>query len=162
MGEVNASERRRKKRHVFSATTEVTDLSSGAKASTRAADLSLQGCFLDSMNPFEVGSKIRLRIQWGGAELTCTAVVRDSQPGMGMGVAFTEMDEARNALLERWIQKLNQPGVAADLTPSFSEKSKKDAKPETKETLALRLVNLLQKKGLLSTGEVSALLRDDI
>ncbi|HTC65281.1 MAG TPA: PilZ domain-containing protein [Candidatus Saccharimonadales bacterium] len=162
MGEEKIEERRLKKRHLFSASTEITELTSGARFSTRAADLSLQGCYLDSLNPLEIGTKIRVRIMWDGAELTCSALVRDSQPGLGMGVAFTDMDDARKALLQGWIEKLDPAGSSDQATPSISEISKPVPNPETKENLALRLIDLLHKKGLLNASEVSGLLRDKI
>jgi hypothetical protein len=161
-GSVGVEERRRMKRHAFSATTEVADIATGAQLSTRAADLSLQGCYLDSLNPFAVGSKIRIRIVWGGAELTCAAVVRDSQPGMGMGVAFTDMDDARKALIQRWIEKLDS-SASVDLSSStLSDNFKSTPSPAGREVLAIRLIELLQKKGLLTANDVATLLRDQI
>jgi hypothetical protein len=155
-------DRRRMKRHAFSATTEVSDLASGARLTTRAADLSVQGCYLDSLNPFAIGSKIQVRILWGGAELKCAAVVRDSQPGMGMGVSFTDLDDARGALIEKWIEKLD-PRASADFSVSaLSENCKSTPSADSKETLAIKLIELLQKKGLLTTNDVAALFRDDI
>jgi hypothetical protein len=160
MGDEKKAERRLKKRHAFSAATEITELTTGARFSTRAADLSLQGCYLDSQNPLDIGTKIRVRIMWDGFELTCSAVVRDSQPGLGMGVAFTNMDGARLAVLQGWIEKLDPAETADQAAPSISESSKEVAKPEVKDKLALRLIELLYKKGLLDAGEVSALLKD--
>src|SRR5258708_20155432 len=85
-------ERRQHKRHAFSATAEVLDMSTGARLSTRAADLNQGGCYLDMMNPLPIGSNVRISISSDGVELRCTGVVRDSQPGMGMGMAFTDLD----------------------------------------------------------------------
>jgi hypothetical protein len=151
--------RRRHKRHAFSATAEVVDLASGARLATRAADMNKGGCYLDMMTPLPIGSNVRIRIQAFGAELTCTAVVRDSQPGMGMGVAFAGLDDAQKALIESWIERLNSPeaGPAASPAPGTA----KPAQPiEQKDALAVKLIDLLHKKGLLSSSDVSFLLRD--
>ena len=155
-------ERRLKTRHAFSATAEVTDLASGARLSTRAADLSQRGCYLDSLNPSPVGANIRLRITWAGAELVCHAVVRDSQPGMGMGVAFTDLDDARKALIENWIERLGSSKSVAAPPPPISEASPSAAAPTPSDPLAMRLIELLQKKGLLNSTEVASLLRDKV
>ena len=156
------AERRRMKRHAFSATTEVADMATGARLTTRAADLSVQGCYLDSLNPFTVGSKIQVRISWSGAELKCAAVVRDSKPGMGMGVAFTDLDDTRRSLIEKWIEKLD-PRAQADLPiSSLSEKVKSKPTQDARESLTLRLIDLLHKKGLLNANEVANLFRDQI
>ncbi len=115
-------DRRQHKRHAFSATAEVVDMVSGTRLPTRAADLNKGGCYLDMMSPLPIGSNVRVRIRSDGAELTCTAVVRDSQPGMGMGVAFTDLDEERKNLIESWIKRLGSPGLAApSVSPSFGE-----------------------------------------
>jgi len=161
MEENKIAERRLKKRHAFSATAEITELTSGACLKSRAADLSMQGCYLDSLNPFAVGTRIRVRINWEGAELTCAAVVRDSQPGLGMGVFFAGLDDVRKGILHRWIDKLDSTGTV-DSALAVSEGSKPVPAVELKEKLALKLIDLLQKKGLLNTSEVSELLRNKI
>ncbi len=155
-------DRRQFERHNFSATAEVTDMVSGTRLSTRAADLSPTGCYLDSLNPFTVGSKVRLRIVWDGAELVCTAIVRDSQPGMGMGVAFTDLDPAPKAVIERWIRKMGSYRPA-DVPPSpLSDIARPGSPTDRRDDLAARLIDLLLKKGLLSSNEVASLLRDRI
>jgi len=161
-GGTTVAERRKMKRHAFSATTEVADLATGARLTTRAADLSLQGCYLDSLNPFAIGSQIQVRITWGGAELKCKAVVRDSKPGMGMGVAFTDLDDARRSLIEKWIEQLD-PQAQADLAMSSpSENLNSKSLQDARESLALKLIDLLHKKGLLNANDVASLFRDQI
>ena len=155
-------DRRQHKRHAFSATAEVVDIVSGARLSTRAADLNQGGCYLDLMNALPIGSNVRIRIRSGGAELTCTAVVRDSRPGMGMGVAFTDLDDARKAIIDSWIERLGSTALA-DLSPSpLSENAIPAPPPEQRDALAVKLIDLLHKKGLLSSNEVASLLRDRI
>jgi hypothetical protein len=154
-------DRRQNKRYTFSATAEVVETVSGARLSTRAADLSQEGCYLDSLNPFPIGSNVRVRISWGGAELTCTAVVRDSQPGMGMGIAFTNLNDARKALIESWIKRLCSP-TSEDSSPSRLSENKPTKRDHQGDRLMERLLELLQKKGLLSANDVAALLSDRI
>lgn len=152
--------RRKHQRHTFSATAEVVDLASGAHLATRAADLNKGGCYLDMLTPLPIGANVRVRIRSFGAELTCTAVVRDSQPGMGMGVAFADLDDAQKSLIESWIERLSSPTIA-DLPASPPLEAAKPAQPlEQRDALAVKLINLLHKKGLLSSSDVSSLLRD--
>jgi len=155
-------ERRERKRHPFSATAEVVDLVSGARLSARAADLNQGGCYLDVLSPLPIGSNVRVRILSGGAELTCTAVVRDSQPGMGMGVAFTDLGDAGKVLIESWIEKRVSPALATVSPSPLSESAKPATSPEQKDALAARLIDLLHKKGLLSSNDVASLLRDRV
>jgi hypothetical protein len=161
-GAATPGDRRQANRYSFSAMAEVVEMVSGARLSTRAADLSQKGCYLDTLNPFATGSNVRVRISWDGAELTCAAVVRDSQPGMGMGVAFTDLDEARKALIESWIAKLVSPSPA-DLWPSACPENAKPAPPpDQRDDLAVRLIDLLHKKGLLNSSDVASLLRERV
>lgn len=155
-------DRRQHERHAFSATAEVVEMVSGARLSTRAADLNQAGCYLDSLNPLPIGSNVRVRIRWGGAELMCTAVVQNSQPGMGMGVAFTDLDDARKALIQSWIERLGSPAIADSLPSPLSKNAKPAPPPEQEDALAIRLIELLRVKGLLSSNDVASLLRDRI
>jgi excisionase family DNA binding protein len=89
-------------------------------------------------------------------------VVRDSQPRMGMGVVFTDLDDARKALIENWIESLGSPALA-DLSQSpLSENAKPAPPPDQRDALVIRLIDLLHKKGLLSSNDVASLLRDRI
>ncbi len=153
-----AGDRRQANRYTFSETAEVVELASGARMSTRAADLSHKGCYLDTLNPFATGSHVRLHIRWDGTELNCAAVVRDSQPGMGMGIAFTNLDDAQQALIESWIEKLVAP-PRANLAPlSRSENAKPAPAADERDALTVRLIELLHKKGVLSSSDVASLL----
>ncbi len=159
--ETSTIDRRQKKRHAFSATAEVKDLASGARSSTRAADLSQKGCYLDSLNPLPKSSMIQVRMNWAGEEVTCSGIVRDSQPGLGMGVAFTELDEAGKAIIEKWIQKLDTSGVEK-LSPGSHSKTRDSVPPPAHDALALKLIDLMQKKGQLTSDDVAWLFRDEI
>src|SRR6266699_3293809 len=69
------SERREAPRHPFIAGAEETDLASGARLSARVSELSLKGCYLDTLNPFPKGTRIRLVIFYGGETFTALATV---------------------------------------------------------------------------------------
>jgi hypothetical protein len=159
-GAATEGDRRRHKRHAFSATAEVVDMVSGARLSSRAADLNQGSCYLDSLNPLPIGSNLCVRIRWCGAELTCTAVVRNSQPGMGMGVGFTETHG-------RLSSKVGSKGcvplrLRISRRPLFRKMPNLPPPPYQSDALAVQLIDLLHKKGLLSSNDVASLLRDRI
>src|SRR6267154_446450 len=54
------SERREAPRRPFTASAEETDLASGARLSARVFELSLKGCYLDTLNPFPKGTQFGL------------------------------------------------------------------------------------------------------
>jgi len=156
-----SGERRQANRYNFSATAEVLEIASGTRVSARAADLSKNGCYLDTLNPFSVGSKVQLCIRWNRAELACSAMVRDSKTGMGMGVAFTDLDDTRKALLESWIEEVASPapGDSSSLRPGITEVSPHS---DERDALAVRLIELLHKKGLLDSSDIASLLNKGV
>ncbi len=157
-----SGDRRQSNRYNFSATAEVLEVASGSRVSARAADLSKNGCYLDTLNPFTVGSKVQLCIRWNRAEFACSAMVRDSKTGMGMGVAFMDLDDTRNALLESWIEKAVSPAPedsSSSLQPGNTEFSPLS---DERDALAVRLIELLHKKGLLDSSDLASLLNKGV
>jgi len=155
-------DRREAKRHAFSATAGVRGIASGASISSRAADLSQKGCYLDSLNPFGIGTNVQVRIIWNGGTFMCRAQVRDSQTGMGMGIAFADLDDSQKALIESWIGKLDSPVRTDPSLPPPTENAKSAPSAVGSDSLAVKLIDLLNKKVLLTSNEVASLLRDRI
>jgi hypothetical protein len=100
------SERREAPRHPFIASAEETDLTSGALLSARVSELSLKGCYLDTLNPFPKGTQIRLVIFHGGATFTAHATVIYPQPNMGTGVVFSPVEPKQLEVLMKWLAEL--------------------------------------------------------
>ena len=48
---VAVAERRMARRYILSASAEVSDVTSGARLAARVGDISITGCYLDSINP---------------------------------------------------------------------------------------------------------------
>jgi hypothetical protein len=101
------SERREAPRHPFIASAEETDLASGARLSARVSELSLKGCYLDTLNPLPKGTPIRLVISHGAATFTALATVIYPQPNMGMGVEFSAMEPEQLEVLLKWLKELS-------------------------------------------------------
>jgi hypothetical protein len=150
----SSMERRKAARHVLSAAAEVLDLASGVRMPARVSDLSTMGCYIDTINSFPAGTRVRVRMRRDDTELNCAAVVRNVQPGMGMGLAFVHINDWEKSTLENWIRSL---GPAA---PDEFEPAAADARESG--LLAQRLIEMLRQKDLLSEAEVAALLSGDI
>jgi PilZ domain len=101
------SERRAVPRHPFIASAEETDLASGARLSARVSELSLKGCYLDTLNPLPEGTPIRLVISHGGATFTALATVVYPQSNMGMGVEFSAVEPKQLEVLLNWLKELS-------------------------------------------------------
>lgn len=101
-----SSERREVPRYPFIASAEETDLESGTRLTARVAELSRKGCYLDTLNPFPNGTRIRLIIFHSDATFTTLAKVIYAQPNMGMGVAFTTIEPAQMDVLQKWLAEI--------------------------------------------------------
>jgi len=96
---------RRSDRCAFGATVEVRDLGSRNEQAAITRDLSKVGCFVKTTSPLPKGSRILLRIEHGGTELTASGRVTDNVSAIGMGVEFIEMSAKDRAILESWLAK---------------------------------------------------------
>lgn len=96
-------EHRREPRHPFFAMVELLETQNEVRIQARTGDLSLHGCYVDTMNPFPVGSKVRVTITHEGAKFTSLGRVAHSQPNVGMGISFTEIQSEQSKVLMQWL-----------------------------------------------------------
>lgn len=96
-------EKRRTPRYIFIASAELFEERSEVRVATRVSELSLYGCYLDMMNPFPVDTIVLLKIFAGEAAFKCKAKVIYSQPNMGSGMAFIDVDSDNLAILQKWL-----------------------------------------------------------
>jgi hypothetical protein len=71
-------------------------------------DLSLFGCFVETLAPFSAGTKVRLRISHAGANLIAQGTVAYSRDNGGMGIAFTSIEPSSVAILDAWLDGLRK------------------------------------------------------
>lgn len=103
---------RRAPRYAFVATAEVTVEGSGCVMSTRLGDLSLHGCYVCTTNPLAEGSSILIRISAGNSVFQARGKVIYTQPNLGAGVEFQNIEQLYQTVLEEWLleaQGLNTP-----------------------------------------------------
>ena len=131
MSSPQKSERRGAPRHPFMASAEETDLASGTRLSARVSELSLKGCYLDTLNPFPKGTKIRLVIFHGGATFTVHDTVIYPQPNMGMGVVFSAVEPEQVEVLTKWLAELNGLiGEVVETSASFEARFRATTLPD--------------------------------
>ena len=85
----SGSERRGAPRFAVIMEAQATDLRTNTTFKLRCSDISLTGCYLDTLNPAEAGVPVRIRLEHGRRVFECQAKVAYKLPQMGMGVAFT-------------------------------------------------------------------------
>jgi len=69
-------------------------------------NLSTMGCFVESSQPFEVGTAVRLAMALFGMQVRAQGVVRSSFPLKGMGVQFTSVRPEDISLLNSVLGRL--------------------------------------------------------
>ena len=96
-------ERRRTPRYVFFASAELLEEKSEVRVASRVSELSLYGCYLDMMNPFPKDTLVLVRI-WSDERVFQTkGKIIYSQPNMGAGVVFLDVEPMYLPTLQRWL-----------------------------------------------------------
>src|SRR6266852_1882459 len=104
-------EKRRSPRYSFIASAELIEEMADVRIASRVSELSLHGCYLDMMNPFPTGTMVLVKIAAGDAFFEAKSKIIYSQPNMGAGVKFLQVEADSQAVLERWLdgaEKENQ------------------------------------------------------
>jgi PilZ domain len=81
---------------------------SGIRRVSRVQILALGGLFITTPNPPPVGDTIRILFEIPGGDVRARALIRDSQPGKGMGIEFTAMGQEARARLNRLMKVLSR------------------------------------------------------
>jgi hypothetical protein len=97
------TERRIARRCPFIATAEIVDEKENARTSSRISDLSLNGCYVEMMDPFPQGTNVMIEICTETESLETRATVAHFEPKQGMGLTFREMPEHFTSVLNRWV-----------------------------------------------------------
>lgn len=98
------AERRNMQRLDFTASAEVIDFASKGRFSLRITDVGTGGCFLDAVFPLPVGSTVRVILHHGLMDFQAEGQVIYSQPGLGMGIAFDELNSEQRLSLMRLVE----------------------------------------------------------
>ena len=95
-------------RYQFIAEAEVTEILSKTTLIAKTSDLSIGGCFLDTLNPSPEGTDVRIRISHENTTFTTLGRVVFVLPNMGMGVVFRNVADDQLAILREWISQLSR------------------------------------------------------
>jgi hypothetical protein len=155
---VAEQDRRLASRKMLVASVEAEELTSGVNLSARTSDVSVHGCYLDTINPFSPGTRIRVHLTKGNETVHSLAVVTYAHTGLGMGVAFTEISEDSREIIQRWIADLER----GNPSPKFSRSVRNPAPGISNDDRATsrveRLIQILVKKRVLTHEEARTIL----
>ena len=98
-------ERRRGPRYPFIASAELIEQKADVRIASRVSELSMNGCYLDMMNPFPQGILVLVKISAGEYFFQCKGKIVYSQMNMGAGVSFLEIEKPSQIVLGRWIEE---------------------------------------------------------
>ena len=154
------SERRRHPRFPFTASVEAIETQSHAKLSGRISDLGLGGCYADTINPFAVGTLIKIRLTRETVTFEADARVVFSQVGMGMGVTFISAVPQQLRIFQKWLNELAGKSLPELEPPEEAEADSVVANSMTNQDFVLsELLTTLMSKGMLSEVEGKAMLQ---
>lgn len=153
-------ERRRHVRLPFTASVEAIDAQSHLKLSGRISDLGLGGCYVDTINPFAVGTVIKIRLIREKVTFEADAKVVFSHVGMGMGVAFISALPQQFRIFQKWVNELAGKSLPEQEQPKETEADVAVPNSTKNQDFVLgELLITLMSKGVLSEVEGKAMLQ---
>jgi hypothetical protein len=96
-------ERRRTPRFPFIATVEVLETGAAVGLAARVTELSLYGCYVEIPHPLSKGAHAVLKVYSEGKYFESLGTVLYSQPNLGMGVGFLNVNPHYLTVLKSWL-----------------------------------------------------------
>jgi hypothetical protein len=78
----------------------------GPAMQTNTADASGRGCYVESLVPLPLGTKLNITFWIESEKISASAAVRASDPGVGMGIEFIGLDEKIKVRLQSHLETL--------------------------------------------------------
>jgi PilZ domain-containing protein len=98
-----ASERRRFPRHRVSLPIELREMDRRVHSMTHTGDVSVCGCYIESMMPSPVATKLTIQLWLDAEPIQIAGIVRTSDPGVGMGIEFVQMHPCEQQKLRNFL-----------------------------------------------------------
>jgi PilZ domain len=108
-------ERRRYNRHRCALPVETRTAGASFPTQGHTTDVSIGGCYVSSRFHLSVGTELDVKLWAGSVALKLKAVVRTSDPGVGYGLQFLNLDEAgAQALTDYFAQQEEDPASTGE------------------------------------------------
>jgi len=90
---------------------------------TSATDIGGRGCYVETLLPLQLGTKVIITFWMDEEKIRTTGMVKTSDPGVGMGIEFTALDNLVQERLQAHLDKLDDglPGRDAAKGASNSD-----------------------------------------
>ncbi|MGB8457794.1 MAG: PilZ domain-containing protein [Candidatus Acidiferrum sp.] len=153
-------EKRSCPRYPFSTAVEAIDIQADTRIVGRLSDISRNGCYVDTINPFAKDAAVSLTITRDLHSFKSQAKVVYSKIGMGMGLLFTTAEPEQLRVLGSWLGELSGGKVAAQDAANLVHLSEtRDGADHELRKIVGELIALLNVKNLLNDTEGMVLLR---
>jgi hypothetical protein len=103
--------RRKFIRHKISYPLEMRDERVNTPLRVHATDISGNGCYVETVMPLAVATALRIDLWIEDKRISSTALVRTKDPGVGMGIEFTGLQEEAKKEFQAHLDKLD-PGTS--------------------------------------------------
>lgn len=74
---------------------------------TSATDIGGRGCYVETLMPLSLGTKVNIDFWMDSEKVNTSGIVRASDPGVGMGIEFTALDDHVQERLQAHLEKLD-------------------------------------------------------
>lgn len=81
------------------------DRGGGAVMQTSSSDISGRGCYVESLVPLPLGTKVTVTFWLGTDKMQTPGIVRTSDPGVGMGIEFAGLSSVIQQRLQETLEK---------------------------------------------------------
>jgi hypothetical protein len=78
-----------------------------SQMNTNATDIGGRGCYVESLIPLQLGTKVNIKFWMDEEKVQTSGVIRASDPGVGMGIEFTALDNTVQERLQQHLDKLD-------------------------------------------------------
>ena len=85
-----------------------------ARMNTNATDIGGRGCYVETLLPLPLGTQGTITFWMDEEKVQTTAVVRASDPGVGMGIEFTTLDTHIQERLQQFLDEMDPSLVEKD------------------------------------------------
>lgn len=153
-------EKRSCPRFPFSPAVEAIDLQADTRILGRLSDISRNGCYVDTINPFAKDAPVTLIISRDNQSFKTQAKVVYSKIGMGMGLLFTTAEPEQLRVLGSWLNELSGGKAYGEEQSNLflQPEASKTTDPELRKIVS-ELIALLNGKNILNDSEGMGLLR---
>jgi hypothetical protein len=107
-------EKRRSPRYKCQGSADMREEAFDVRTWATFTDISLHGCYVEAQATYPVGTVLHLKLEANGVKVEVDGTVRVSYPYLGMGIAFTDIQQETQARLKEMLNSISGPTVAAE------------------------------------------------